>query len=279
MSENNSQVVSTLLITGLLAILGTVTGEVLKGYWSTKLADKDFQSKLILDALKSDGIEERKQALEFLVTTNLIFDSKIRKGISKSIEDGNVPQFKSDGFSTVSSTPGVSVIPSAMKQIITQDQTLKNSTLILVGLKVRHGDIIDSITPIFAEITSDLKVKRKIEGPIFGGLGGEEILLEHEGYIVTGIKLYRGYYFGGDEVIHIKVIWNRLTKQGINASDKKVSAKLGSGEFATLHSERELIVDSGNYISDIQSKTSFHASGKTFLRDMNIQQQKLPLKN
>jgi hypothetical protein len=60
--KDNTQGISPLLITGLLAILGTVTGELVKGYWSNTLADKDFHSKLILDALKSENLEERKKS-------------------------------------------------------------------------------------------------------------------------------------------------------------------------------------------------------------------------
>jgi hypothetical protein len=37
--------ISALLITGLLAILGTVGGGVVKGYWDTQLASEDFQSE------------------------------------------------------------------------------------------------------------------------------------------------------------------------------------------------------------------------------------------
>ncbi|RKZ88435.1 MAG: hypothetical protein DRR19_12560 [Candidatus Parabeggiatoa sp. nov. 1] len=64
-----------LLITGLLAILGTVVGGVVKSRLETKLADKDLQSKLIMRALESDKTEERINSLQFLVETNLISDS------------------------------------------------------------------------------------------------------------------------------------------------------------------------------------------------------------
>jgi hypothetical protein len=93
-SENKTQGINPLLITGLLAILGTVAGEVIKGYWSNTLADKDFQSKLVLDALEADDEDARKKALEFLVTTNLISDPKIQKGVNRSTKDDNVPQFQ-----------------------------------------------------------------------------------------------------------------------------------------------------------------------------------------
>jgi hypothetical protein len=92
-SRGTSNGINALLITGLLAIFGTVTGEVIKGYWSNTLADKDYHSKLILDALTSKDIDVRKQSLQFLVDTNLVTDSKLKEGILQSINQGNVPQF------------------------------------------------------------------------------------------------------------------------------------------------------------------------------------------
>ena len=69
-SKDKNQGVSAFLITGLLAILGTVTGELINGYWESALADQDFQAKLILGALESDNVKERKESLEFLVIAN-----------------------------------------------------------------------------------------------------------------------------------------------------------------------------------------------------------------
>ena len=146
----------------------------------------------------------------------------------------------------------------------------------LFGLKVRHGDIIDSITPVFGELTPGLQIKKTIEGQRIGGGDGGEKLLERKGYIVTGIKLYRGSYFGRDEVIHIEVTWKRLTPQGIDEEDRQVSEKLGSGKYAVPSQVRELRAESGHYISDLRSNISSHTSGETFLNDVNIQQKKLP---
>jgi hypothetical protein len=126
------------------------------------------------------------------------------------------------------------------------------------------------------EITPDLQIKKRIEGKRIGGGDGGETLLERKGYIVTGIKLYRGNYFDRDEVIHMEVTWNRLTRQGIDTQDRQVSEKLGSGKYATPSQVRELRAEQGNYISDLRSNISSHTSGETFLNDVNIQQKKLP---
>ncbi len=96
-SRNNIPDISGVLVTGLVAILGTIAGGVVKGYWDARLAEKDFQSKLILRALEADDGNTRITSLKFLVTTNLISDRKIRKGIYELIQGGqeNIPQFGS----------------------------------------------------------------------------------------------------------------------------------------------------------------------------------------
>ena len=42
MSESRTSQIGGLLITGLLAILGTVAGGVLKSYWDNSLADREY---------------------------------------------------------------------------------------------------------------------------------------------------------------------------------------------------------------------------------------------
>lgn len=153
-----------LLITGLLAILGTVVGGVVKSRLETKLADKDLQSKLIMRALESDKTEERINSLQFLVETNLISDSQLKEGINQVVRNGekNIPQFTPVGSVN-------SVVPTDDKQ---------TAPLALVALKVRSGDIIDAVTPVFAEVTPDLKLQNRKYGLQVGGTGGGETQLE-----------------------------------------------------------------------------------------------------
>lgn len=279
MPDEKTQNFNGLLITGLLALLGTVAGGVVKGYWDTSLANKDFQSKLILRALESPDVESRIQSLEFLVKTNLIIDRQVKEGIEQTLKEGgkSIPQFKPAGVAAVA---GVSVVPSVKAQVIAENPELKGSTLALVALKVRYGDIIDSITPVFAEIAPDLRIKdKKIVGQRIGGEGGGETLLEREGYIITGVTVYRGNYFGRDEVIQIQVIWHKLTPQGIDSTTEIVSEKLGSGKFANISQPpKELRAKPGYYISDLSASTSNHTSGETFFNDLYIEQEKLPIR-
>ncbi|NEO71527.1 hypothetical protein [Moorena sp. SIO3H5] len=263
--------ISTLLTTGLLALLGTVAGGVVKGYWDVRLADKDLQSKLLLRALEPDDADERLKSLGFLITTNLISDWKIRKGVQQVIISGkeNIPRF----------SPGVSSPRSAREDIEHQNPDLEGKELAFVALKVRHGDIIDAITPIFAEITPDFRLGKPKVGMQYGGTGGEETVLQRSGCIVTGVNLYKGNYFGREEIIQIELIWNRLTPQGLDPSAEVLSEKLGSGDYADIDKPPiQLRADPGYYIYNFLASTSNHTSGETFLHDFRIEQRQLPLR-
>jgi hypothetical protein len=85
-----------LLISGLLAILGTVAGGVIKGYWDTSLAETKFQSDLVMRSLESNDEQQRVASLRFMVETNLISDEGIRSGLMRYMTDhpGSLPQFR-----------------------------------------------------------------------------------------------------------------------------------------------------------------------------------------
>lgn len=79
-SESSSPIL-TIVFTGLFALLGTVVGGVVKGYWDVQLAEKKFYSDLILKALESKEPTERLESLKLLVDTHLIDNSAIREGV------------------------------------------------------------------------------------------------------------------------------------------------------------------------------------------------------
>jgi hypothetical protein len=269
---------NALLITGLLAIMGTVAGGVVKGYWDTKLAERDFQSKLILRAMEPADADVRIKALEFLVDTNLISDPAVRDGIGAAVQKGpaSIPQFLPPNAGPPPG--GVAAVPSVKATLTALNPALRGKMLALAGLKVRHGDVIDGLTPIFAEIFPDLKVGSTTEAPLIGGTGGKETLLEHPGYLVTGVDVYRGDYFGRVEAVQLQVTWQRLTPQGLDAKDKIVSPKLGSGNFAKIsQAPKQLRADPGFYIADFSAASSSHTSGETLFNDISIKQEKLPV--
>jgi hypothetical protein len=246
---------------------------IIKGHQEIRSANKKFQSDLILRALESDDPKERIDSLQFLLDIRLISDSELKEGITQVIKEGAEDEKNIPHFTQVSSVcpPVNTVVPTDGNEAV----------FALVALKVRSGSIIDSITPVFAEVTSDLKFQNRRYGLQIGGKGGTEKLLEKEGYIVTGIDVVRGRYidFDQDEIVHIQVFWHKLTPQGIDPTTKIASEKLGSGYNAkSLKPPEKLLVDSGYYISDLTPSYSHRTSGKNYINNIVIKQSKLPTK-
>ena len=113
MSEARGSQVGTLLITGLLAILGTVAGGVIKGYWDSSLAETKFQTDLIMKSLEAEEQEARINSLRFMIETNLIANPKIRRGLEEYL-NGNptdAPQFIPTAVASLSRV----VVPSTQE--------------------------------------------------------------------------------------------------------------------------------------------------------------------
>lgn len=99
MSEETKSTVRTVLITGLIALLGTVVGGVVKGLLDVQLAKEKLYSDLVIKALESDSPEERRASLDFMVRTNLIQNRNIKDGLSTYVREtkkdpSEIPQIK-----------------------------------------------------------------------------------------------------------------------------------------------------------------------------------------
>ena len=60
---DSSTSITPLLVTGLLALLGTVAGGVIKGYWDDDLAQRKFYSDMVLKAMESPDGRTRTETL------------------------------------------------------------------------------------------------------------------------------------------------------------------------------------------------------------------------
>jgi hypothetical protein len=68
----------------------------------------------------------------------------------------------------------------------------------LVGLRLRVGDWIDQVSPIYAELLEDGTLGPEIHGPTFGGFGGQPTDLHCQpGHVVTGLQTRSGHYVDG----------------------------------------------------------------------------------
>ncbi|WP_281557307.1 hypothetical protein [Thalassomonas sp. RHCl1] len=87
MSEEPKSTISTLLITGLIALMGTIGGGLIKGYWDKQLADQKLNSDLLMKALESEVASERLETLAFMINTKLIKDKEIGVAVLSYLEE------------------------------------------------------------------------------------------------------------------------------------------------------------------------------------------------
>jgi hypothetical protein len=84
-NEKNSQI-GVIVVTGLIALLGTIAGGVIKGYWDISLAEKEFQTNLVMKSLEPEELEARIESLRFMIESNLISDEFLRNGLEGYLE-------------------------------------------------------------------------------------------------------------------------------------------------------------------------------------------------
>lgn len=139
----------------------------------------------------------------------------------------------------------------------------------LSGVIVRHGDIIDAVTPIYAEVAPDGTLGAAIEGNRYGGTGGGVTRLEKEGHLITEIQLTRGSYFGASHVIYLDVTFQKLGPNGLDTGTNK-SERMGSGDYAkNLIAPYVYTAPKGYYISALSAPPSLrHSSGEIYLTDI-----------
>ena len=150
----------------------------------------------------------------------------------------------------------------------------------LSGLIVRHGDIVDAVSPIFAAVSLDGAIEAEKLGRRYGGEGGLETRLVQPGYLITEVRMIRGDYFGATHLIHLEVVWQKLIRDGFNVASKLTSQRLGDGTYAK-HLRPPVVyrAPEGHYISDLLVPPALrHTSGELYLTDLVAEYKPLPIR-
>ena len=87
MAEGTVTPTNSFLLAGVFALLGTIFGGLIEGYWDVQLAYQQLNSKLVMRALESDSSDERLAALYFMIQTKLIKDKDIGVAVTEYIKD------------------------------------------------------------------------------------------------------------------------------------------------------------------------------------------------
>jgi hypothetical protein len=148
--ESKNLAVRTLVLSSFFAILGTVAGGVVQGYWNTRMAEQKYQSDLVLKALESSSAEERLQTLKLLVHTNLIKQSDVRDSVNNYIlekqkDPESIPQVKSVAAQTLEAP----IVDNARVYLLAGDKAKVqgfaeiNTQLNTAGFKVMNARYIE----------------------------------------------------------------------------------------------------------------------------------------
>lgn len=221
-----------IVITGIIALLGTVTGSVLQGYMARDQEKNKLRSDLILQALEPEDVNERVKCLDFLLATKLITDpTDSLNGLRKFIDHPSlIPKFSSQNNSTVTE------LESSEQDIIKLYPELKGKDIALIGFKIRHGFAIEAITPIYAIIRFDFghyQDTALIDGCYMGNktggnLGIEQTLLR-EGHVVSAIEITYGMYENKYTTIFLRVYWKCLQQSSWCGESVCTSEIMGKG--------------------------------------------------
>lgn len=92
----------------------------------------------------------------------------------------------------------------------------------LVGFAIRHGALVDAVTPLYRELKPNGTLSEIVSGGHYGGMGGDETFVEMPGYVVVGLVLSQGALTDS-----LAIIWQRWTAQGVDVNDENISDRFG----------------------------------------------------
>lgn len=95
---------------------------------------------------------------------------------------------------------------------------------VMVGLKVRCGERVDAVQPIFRAVTADGKLGKLVNGDSHGWDGGTANVISREGYVVTGLKVRTG-----SRVDKIQLIVRKWLGNGSLGSEEVIGNCGGGG--------------------------------------------------
>ncbi|HNF13376.1 MAG TPA: hypothetical protein PK453_06885 [Leptospiraceae bacterium] len=142
--------------------------------------------------------------------------------------------------------------------------------LVLAGLVLRYGDVIDGIQPIYKKIRDNGTLGEISSGNFIGGFGGNEMILFRPNHVITGFFAEEGDYFGARHITRLRIVWQKWGA-GRPEGDLILSERYGRGSFTRGTVETEIIAPFGRIVSLLTGTHSCHSDGNCFLSTLSIQ--------
>jgi hypothetical protein len=167
------------------------------------------------------------------------------------------------------------VVASYKSELLAAHPELSGKALAVVGFTVESGDIVNGLSPIYAELIDDptarhLTVSNHRVGTVMAevSLSDEESMVKNA-RIVTEVDLYVGVYYGQPSIAKIVVTWRKLARSGydIDMSSEPFIATFGKGtRVDSDQAFKPLRAPAGCYIDDIRHVGNIsHTTGDAFM--------------
>ena len=132
----------------------------------------------------------------------------------------------------------------------------EQNKLVLAGLVIRHGEIIDALQPIYRKINEDGTLSEPIKGNQYGGNGGASTGVYKNNFIVVGFIYITGRWMGEERIAGLYTILQEW-KNGRPSGDKIILGPFGDvGKLSFGKLTHFKVYNQGIYISDLQVKNS-----------------------
>ncbi len=142
--------------------------------------------------------------------------------------------------------------------------------LVLAGLVLRYGDVIDGIQPIYKKIRDNGTLGEISSGNFIGGFGGNEAVLFRPNHVIVGFFAEEGDYFGARHITRLRIVWQKWGTTRPEG-DLILSERYGRGSFSRATVETEIIAPFGRIITSLTGTHSCHTDGNCFLSTLSIQ--------
>ena len=155
--------------------------------------------------------------------------------------------------------------------------SLQGKRMLLTGLRVRDGNIVDAVAPIYTELLPDGQFGLSFEAPSAGGaggVGGGERVVRLAGHYISALLVQRGQRDNAEVVASLRVTWSRFPRlPNPDALPATVTQAFGAARGATTTDKpMSLMASSGAAITDLLVRTARDGNGGTTLADLAITQ-------
>lgn len=163
MPDSDKTNVRAIVLAGMLALLGTVAGGVIKGYMDVNLEGQKFQTDLVKKALEPKDVSDRVRSLRFMLEANLITDPELRKSLEPFVTKPD----KRDELPRLAPTfSGTTIVPRSE-----ENEGYTDLDLFVCGEATNRPsarNAVAALGKLFASLQRVGEVKEKVwEGPLY----------------------------------------------------------------------------------------------------------------